>query len=93
MLLESLELGRPYLPRPSTAEVVEDGFTLTQHGKTTLGDLKAFTATVAAIRGAFQVYERTRRRGVDRLPFIKLGKYVRFDPNAVRVFLDRQRKP
>ena len=39
------------------------------------------------------VYERTRRRGVDRLPFIKLGKYVRFDLNAVRAFLDRQRKP
>jgi excisionase family DNA binding protein len=39
------------------------------------------------------VYERTRRRGPDRLPFIKLGKYVRFDLNAVRVFLDRQRQP
>ena len=39
------------------------------------------------------VYEHTRARttaATDRLPFIKIGKYVRFDPNAVRTFLDRQ---
>jgi excisionase family DNA binding protein len=37
------------------------------------------------------VYARTRQRGVQRLPFIKLGKYVRFEPAAVRVFLARLR--
>jgi len=39
------------------------------------------------------VYEHTRLRGKlrsDRLPYIKLGKYVRFDPLVVRAFLDRQ---
>ncbi len=38
------------------------------------------------------VYERTRRRGKDRLPFLKLGKYVRFEAHAVRGFLAAQRK-
>jgi excisionase family DNA binding protein len=40
------------------------------------------------------VYEHTRARGVargDRLPRIKLGKYVRFDPDDVRAFLVRRR--
>ena len=39
------------------------------------------------------VYEHTRSRRKphsDRLPHIKLGKYVRFDPHVVRAFLDRQ---
>jgi excisionase family DNA binding protein len=36
------------------------------------------------------VYEHTRKRGIPRsgrLPHIKVGKYVRFDPRAVRAFL------
>ncbi|MDE3155107.1 MAG: helix-turn-helix domain-containing protein [Acidobacteriota bacterium] len=39
------------------------------------------------------VYEHTRIRGRHRpeyLPHIKLGKYVRFDPRAVRAFLARE---
>lgn len=39
------------------------------------------------------VYEHTRSRGMprsERLPHIKIGKYVRFDPRAVRAFLERQ---
>ena len=39
------------------------------------------------------VYEHTRSRGTprsDRLPHIKIGKYVRFDPQLVRAFLDRR---
>ncbi len=39
------------------------------------------------------VYERTRRRGKDRLPFLKLGKYVRFEEGAVKAYLERQRRP
>jgi len=35
------------------------------------------------------IYERTRTRGPDRLPHIKLGKYLRFDPQAIRAFLIR----
>jgi Helix-turn-helix domain len=37
------------------------------------------------------VYERTRRRGKDKLPFLKLGKYLRFETHAVRAFLAAQR--
>jgi excisionase family DNA binding protein len=39
------------------------------------------------------VYEHTRRRSVapaDRLPFVKIGKYVRFEPRAVQAFLARK---
>lgn len=35
------------------------------------------------------VYDRTRQRGIDRLPHIKLGKYLRFDPIEVRGWLER----
>ncbi len=37
------------------------------------------------------IYERTRRRGEGRLPYIKLGKYLRFEEQAIRQFLERQR--
>jgi predicted DNA-binding transcriptional regulator AlpA len=39
------------------------------------------------------VYEHTRSRGTpraERLPHIRIGKYVRFDPGAIRVFLDKK---
>ncbi len=36
------------------------------------------------------VYERTRRRGIERLPHLKLGKYVRFEEKAVRQFLEQR---
>jgi excisionase family DNA binding protein len=37
------------------------------------------------------VYEHTRSRGVpraDRLPHLKIGKYVRFDPRLIRQFIE-----
>jgi excisionase family DNA binding protein len=39
------------------------------------------------------VYEHTRTRGTaraERLPHIKIGKYKRFDPQAVREFILRR---
>ena len=33
------------------------------------------------------IYEHTRKRGADRLPHIKLGKYLRFFESEVREFL------
>ena len=39
------------------------------------------------------VYEHTRSRGTaraERLPYIKIGKYKRFDPVAVREFIRRR---
>jgi excisionase family DNA binding protein len=41
------------------------------------------------------VYEHTRAGGAprdERLPHIRIGKYLRFDPQAVRVFLARKTK-
>ena len=38
------------------------------------------------------IYERTRRRGPEQLPFIKLGKYLRFEAAAVRNYLERRRR-
>jgi excisionase family DNA binding protein len=38
------------------------------------------------------VYEHTRKRGTPRsgrLPHVKIGKYVRFEPQAVREFVER----
>jgi excisionase family DNA binding protein len=37
------------------------------------------------------VYERTRRRKIDRLPGIRLGKYWRFVEADIFEWLDRQR--
>ena len=38
------------------------------------------------------VYEHTRDDAADRLPFVKLGKYVRFDRTDLREFIDAKRK-
>jgi excisionase family DNA binding protein len=37
------------------------------------------------------VYERTRRRGSDQIPYLKLGKYLRFEEAAILDFIRRQR--
>ncbi len=37
------------------------------------------------------IYEHTRKRGMEQLPHIKLGKYLRFDEGSVRAFLDRRK--
>jgi excisionase family DNA binding protein len=38
------------------------------------------------------VYEHTRRKAEDRLPFVKLGKYIRFDQADLRAYVDRKRR-
>lgn len=37
------------------------------------------------------VYEHTRGNAEDRLPFVKLGKYVRFDRTDLRAYIDAKR--
>ena len=37
------------------------------------------------------VYERTRRRGIDRLRHFKLGKYLRFSEREIVAWLQRIR--
>ncbi len=51
-------------------------------------------ADVAALLNVSKswVYEHTRSRGVprtERLPYVKLGKYIRFHPGLVREFIAR----
>ena len=38
------------------------------------------------------VYERTRRRGIERLPHVKLGKYLRFRLSEVAAYLEKLRR-
>lgn len=33
------------------------------------------------------IYDHTRKRGIERLPHIKVGKYLRFVESEVRAFL------
>jgi excisionase family DNA binding protein len=33
------------------------------------------------------IYGRTRQRGKERIPHIKLGKYLRFEPTQVREWI------
>ncbi len=37
------------------------------------------------------VYERTRRRGIEQLPHVRLGKYLRFSLPEIRTWLEKQR--
>ena len=38
------------------------------------------------------VYERTRRRGAERLPHLKIGKYLRFRFTEVQTYLETLRR-
>ena len=51
--------------------------------------------TVDEIAGILKVpvswiYERTRRRGIERLPHVKLGKYLRFRMPEIQKWLEQQ---
>ena len=38
------------------------------------------------------VYERTRRTGIERIPHLKLGKYLRFSVSEVKSWLQEQQE-
>ena len=38
------------------------------------------------------IYEHTRKAAQDRLPFLKLGKYVRFDRTDLREYVNAKRR-
>jgi excisionase family DNA binding protein len=38
------------------------------------------------------IYEHTREEAEDRLPFLKLGKYVRFDRTDLREYVNAKRR-
>ena len=61
------------------------------------GEYSAQLLTVSEIAQTLRVpvswvYERTRRRGFERMPHIKLGKYLRFDLSAVVEWLKSMRE-
>ncbi len=52
--------------------------------------------TVEEVAQRFKVpkswlYERTRPNGPERIPHVKLGKYVRFEESVIREFLNNRR--
>ena len=61
---------------------------------TTLQELLTVDEVAAVLKVSRSwVYEHSRARGVprgERLPHIKVGKYVRFDARAVRAFLEKK---
>ncbi len=38
------------------------------------------------------VYERTRARGAQRIPHVKLGKYLRFDGEQIKTWVSRMQE-
>ena len=61
-----------------------------------LNDWNLDLMTVEQIAGVLNVpiswvYGRTRRRGKERIPHIKLGKYLRFELTAVRNWINALR--
>ena len=75
-----------------------DSATDTNHRRQSSGDELHELLTVDEVAALLKVsrswvYEHTRSRGTprsERLPHIKVGKYVRFEARAVRAFLDRK---
>jgi hypothetical protein len=53
-------------------------------------DLQTVVEVAAALKVPVAwVYERTRRRGLDQMPHLKIGKYLRFRPSEVADWLER----
>lgn len=75
-----------------------DGASDTSHRSQSPGDELHELLTVDEVAALLKVsrswvYEHTRSRGTprsERLPHIKVGKYVRFEARAVRAFLDKK---
>ena len=76
----------------ATLSDARNGSAAVTHHSTEADDQTLLTADdVAAMLKVSRswVYEHTRLRGArgSGLPFIKVGKYVRFDPRRIREFL------
>ncbi len=76
-VLPNTPAGPIDLPRGGTADVLQELLTVEE------------VAALLKVSKSW-VYEHTRSRGVprsERLPYVKVGKYVRFDARQVREFL------
>ena len=59
------------------------------YGREVMGEFLTVAEMAAALKVPVSwIYERTRRRGPQRIPHFKLGKYLRFQPAKVRAWLD-----
>ncbi len=67
---------------------------------TRLGDVRTEPEKLLTVREVAEllsvppswIYERTRRRGLTRLPHLKVGKYVRFRFSDVEAYLETLRR-
>jgi excisionase family DNA binding protein len=73
----------PQVVSPQAATISER---LTEYGLLTVNEVAELLQVPVS-----WVYDRTRSRGVDRLPGFRLGKYWRFDEGEVLAWLKRQR--
>jgi hypothetical protein len=64
----------------------DEGAGITSDGLLTVHD----TARLLNVSVSW-VYEHARGHAEDRLPCVKLGKYLRFDPADLRAYIDRKR--
>jgi excisionase family DNA binding protein len=63
-----------------------------QTSATELDDLMTIADVAALLKVSKSwVYEHTRDGVEDRLPAVKLGKYLRFDRNDLRAYVDAKR--
>ena len=77
--LSSVEPPRATEPTAAVANGLGDGLL-------TVNDAARFLHVTVS-----WVYEHTRDDAEDRLPFVKLGKYVRFDRTDLREYVDAKR--
>src|ERR1700694_300724 len=76
-------LDAPPTAQPATAALVDP---FLGDGLLTVNDAARFLHVTVS-----WVYEHTRDDAEDRLPFVKLGKYVRFDRTDLREYVDAKR--
>jgi excisionase family DNA binding protein len=77
---------------------IHDATTITRARAATVPDMLEELLTVDEVAALLKVprswvYEHARSRGTpraERLPYIKLGKYLRFDARAVREFIQKK---
>ena len=83
------------LPGPPS-DATETTLTPIPHDDSDLHELLTVEDVAALLKVSRSwVYEHTRSRGAartERLPYIKIGKYKRFDRRSVREFLMRRAK-
>ena len=86
------EIRYPYLRQREMA--IDELRMLAENANPNLQDELLTVAEVAELLKVpvSWVYERTRRRGVERIPHLKLGKYLRFHACEVREWLQRLRE-